>query len=121
MEKHVTAVGILRMAFSAMLLLTGLVLFVLLYGVGWVISHRIASTILTVVAYLCGGFMVLSGLPGLVGGIALLRKQSWARILVLFVSAIDLLNVPFGTALGAYSIWVLLQPETVSLFEGAPT
>jgi hypothetical protein len=50
----------------------------------------------------------------------LLRKQSWARILVLFVSAIDLFNVPIGTALGAYSIWVLLQPETVSLFEGAP-
>ncbi len=29
-----------------------------------------------------------------------------------------LFNVPIGTAIGVYSIWVLMQPETVELFTG---
>jgi hypothetical protein len=27
------------------------------------------------------------------------------------------LNVPIGTAIGAYSLWVMFHPETVELFE----
>ena len=38
-------------------------------------------------------------------------------VLVLILSAIDLLNIPIGTALGIYTIWVLVQAETVVLFE----
>ena len=31
------------------------------------------------------------------------------------VSALDLINVPFGTVLGIYGLWVLVQPETTEL------
>jgi hypothetical protein len=55
-------------------------------------------------------------LPGIIGGIGLLREKEWARILVLILSGFNLFNVPIGTAVGIYSIYVLLQPETVQLF-----
>jgi hypothetical protein len=34
------------------------------------------------------------------------------------MSAINCLNIPIGTAKGVYSIWVLLQDETIKLFKG---
>jgi hypothetical protein len=60
---------------------------------------------------LIGGFFILGGaLSGLVG-VGLLMRQSWARVLALIVGALSLLNIPFGTALGIYTFWVLLPTE----------
>jgi hypothetical protein len=36
---------------------------------------------------------------------------------MLVISFISLANVPFGTALGVYSMIVLFNPETVRLFQ----
>jgi hypothetical protein len=38
---------------------------------------------------------------------------------VMIVSAMNCLNVPVGTAKGVYSLWVLMQPETIELFENS--
>jgi hypothetical protein len=38
------------------------------------------------------------------------------RILVLVVSFFNLLHVPLGTLLGVYSLWVLLNDETIRQF-----
>jgi len=46
----------------------------------------------------------------------LLKRFSWARILVLVLGALNLLNVPFGTALGIYTFWVLLDDQSVKMF-----
>jgi hypothetical protein len=55
-------------------------------------------------------------LPGLIGGIGLLKLAPWSRIFMIVISALDLLSVPIGTALGIYGIWVLTRPETEALF-----
>jgi hypothetical protein len=67
-----------------------------------------------------GGFVCILcfvvGLPGLVGGIGLLQFRSWARITMIVISALDLIHIPFGTALGIYGFWVLLNPQTEAMF-----
>jgi len=40
----------------------------------------------------------------------------WARYLVIVVSALGYVNIPFGTLKGIYSMWILLQDETINLF-----
>ena len=50
-------------------------------------------------------------IPGIVGGIALVKGKSWARIFMLVLSVLILFNIPIGTAIGAYSIWALSQNE----------
>jgi hypothetical protein len=35
---------------------------------------------------------------------------------MIVISALDLLSVPLGTALGIYGIWALTRPETEALF-----
>ncbi|MHB8608495.1 MAG: hypothetical protein ACYDCG_09365 [Candidatus Acidiferrales bacterium] len=41
----------------------------------------------------------------------LLERQPWARILGIVLAFLTLLRIPFGTALGIYTLWVLL-PES---------
>jgi len=69
-------------------------------------------------AVICVFILVLS-LPGIITGIGLLRYCEWARVVGIVLSAISLPAVPFGTALGAYGLWVLLNGETVRLFANA--
>ena len=56
------------------------------------------------------GFMVLmKALAGFAAGWGLLERQSWARPLTLVLAFVSLINIPLGTALGIYSLWVLLS------------
>jgi len=36
---------------------------------------------------------------------------------VLIISVLDLLNIPIGTAIAVYTIWVLVQDDTAKLLE----
>ena len=64
--------------------------------------------------------LIAVSVPGIVGGVGLLRSKSWARYVILVLSILDLLNIPIGTALGIYGIWVLVNDETVRLLDSRP-
>ncbi|MPY88441.1 MAG: hypothetical protein GEU99_10995 [Luteitalea sp.] len=49
-------------------------------------------------------------------GLAVRSHRPWARPAAFVLSVLDLFMVPFGTALGLYTIWVLIHPETRRLF-----
>jgi len=120
MEKHVTLVGSLHIGYSALqivLALTGVVLVIGAGLIGGLISEEgIVFTITFVVGAIISLWILLVSLPSIVGGVALLRYKSWGRYLVLVLSVLALFSIPLGTAIGAYSIWVLLQDETAELF-----
>lgn len=50
-----------------------------------------------------GGILVIVilalSLPGVIGGIGLVMLAPWSRIVMIVISALDLIHVPFGTAL----------------------
>jgi hypothetical protein len=50
-------------------------------------------------------------------GIGLLQFQTWGRTLALVMSAINLIKIPFGTALGIYGFWVLLSERGRDYYE----
>ncbi len=49
---------------------------------------------------------------GLIVGFGLLRRERWARILAIVVAILSLIKPPFGTALGIYTLWVLLPAQS---------
>jgi len=51
---------------------------------------------------------VLAGLE-LLGGVALLSGKAIGRPLLLLCSALQVINLPFGTALAAYTFWALAR------------
>jgi hypothetical protein len=59
---------------------------------------------------------LLVAIPMMLAGAFLFRFAQWARIVMVVVCAVNLLNPPFGSALGVYGLWVLLMPETDPLF-----
>jgi hypothetical protein len=71
-----------------------------------------AFTTLAVIAIIWGAAHVVVGVP-------LRRRQPLARLLALMLGSVDLLLLPYGTALGVYALWVLLNERGTALF--APT
>lgn len=116
MENHVHTVGVLSIGLSIFGILIGGFIFVLLAGLGYVVQDEEAAPILTVIGFFVGAFLCLLSIPGIIGGIGLFKRKEWARILVLVISALHLINFPIGTAIGGYSIWVLVNTETIKLF-----
>ena len=51
-------------------------------------------------------------LAGIAAGWGLLQRQPWARMLAIVLGCISLFDMPFGTALGIYTLWVLLPAKS---------
>jgi hypothetical protein len=118
MQDHVKIIGILWIVFGALSLIAAMFIFLILFGVSFIPDMGdVAPAVLRIVGVAVGSFLGLLGLPKIIGGIGLLKQQEWARILILAISFISLINIPFGTALGIYSIIVLFNQETVKLFQ----
>ena len=116
MEGHVNVVGYLCVGLSILAILIGAFTFVLLAGIGFVAHDEEASFILPTIGFVVALFFCLISVPGIIGGIGLFKRRECARILVLIISALQLINFPIGTAIGAYSIWVLVQQDSIRLF-----
>lgn len=54
-------------------------------------------------------------------GRAIRRRKPWARLAALVLSVLHLFILPFGTALGAYALWVLVHNEARHEFEPTST
>ena len=50
---------------------------------------------------------ILLGLGAILAGYGVLARQSWGRILTIVLGVLALIKIPFGTALGIYTLWVL--------------
>jgi hypothetical protein len=129
MEKHVQILGILHIVYSSLGVLIGLILFIFFAGLGTFIgsipdvpspAQEGVPAILFIIGFAIGSLLFLFSIPGIIGGIGLLKYKEWARILTLIVGFFDLIHIPLGTALGAYTIWALFNDETIKLFRPAP-
>jgi hypothetical protein len=58
-----------------------------------------------------GGSLFIVAACGILLGWGLLRLQPWARMAAIVVGIVALLHPPFGTALGIYTLWVLLTDQ----------
>jgi len=127
MAQHVKILGILHIVFSALGILAAIAILGIMGGIAGLVGATDHSQDSAVAIPILGGIgvflfilLLVISVPGLVAGIGLLNFRPWARILTIVLSALDLLSIPLGTALGIYGFWVLLNRETEQLFSGAP-
>jgi hypothetical protein len=128
MQTHVKVLGVLYLAVSAGFLLLAFFLLLVMGGTAGIVGAAadaedaaIAIPVLGIAGSALAIFLVTFALPGLVTGYGLLNFKPWARILGIVLSALNLINIPLGTVLGAYGLWVLLSSDTERLFENHPT
>lgn len=119
MRSHIKFVAIVNILYSALGLLGAAS--VLVGGIfgglmsGGVISFLAVTATSVVAACVLGAFSLF----GMIAGFGLLSHQQWARYVTIVVSAFRLFQLPFGTAFGAYSLWVLFNDETRDIFNAA--
>jgi len=126
MEKHIQLVGILNIVYRSILILLAIFLFVLsawfvefVDGTIWRHGDDIPYEVLNIVPVVVlslASLMFLFSVIGIIGAIGVLQRKEWGRIMTLMGSFLNLLHIPFGTALGIYSIWVLMKDETRCVF-----
>ncbi|MBN2311869.1 MAG: hypothetical protein JXR94_23015 [Candidatus Hydrogenedentes bacterium] len=124
METHVKILGIIYLALNALTLLALVVVAIILFGVGGFAAlsqesggqEAEVAVVFTVLGAILGCVCIVSALPGIAAGIGLLKFRPWARILAIILGALNLLNIPIGTALGVYTLVILLKPEADELF-----
>jgi len=120
MKQHVSFVGALHIGFGLLGLAGALAIFFGSQFLFELVEHEpVAQKVLSFVGNSVALILVFFSSLGIIGGAGLFSFRPWARILVMIVSALNCLNVPIGTAKGIYSLWVLMQPETIELFENS--
>lgn len=120
-EKHFTILAILHICWGLMGLVGAAFLLLALVGPGLIgtveSGEALPLMILGAIGTILAGFVFITHIPAVIGGIGLLKRKSWSRILLLIVGIFNLLAIPIGTALGIYTIWVLWNQESAELLE----
>jgi hypothetical protein len=123
MQTHVKVLAILHIVFGALGVLAGIIVFAVMGGVAGMIHMNHDADAANVIPMLGGigaivmVFLLCASIPGIIGGIGLLSYRPWARILIIVISALELISIPIGTAVGIYGLWVLLTKDGAQLFE----
>jgi hypothetical protein len=104
---HIRLLGILWLANAALHLLPGFFLLAF-FRPGVRLLPPDAPLFLNGLLHMVGLYLLGGAVVSLLAGWGLLEKQPWARVLAIVLACFNLLNVPFGTALGIYTLWVLL-------------
>jgi hypothetical protein len=84
-------------------------------GGGSQVAAGLTAAVFTVLAIIA----ILWGIAHMVVGVPLRRHRPWARILALVLGSVDLVLLPYGTALGCYALYVLLSEQGKELFGAA--
>jgi hypothetical protein len=112
---HIRLLGILWLAVSAFRLLPGLLF--LFAGPFWIgfVPAEVRAMVFGLVG-IFGAFFLIGALLGFAAGWGLLERKPWSRTLTIVLGVFSLFDVPIGTALGIYTLWVLLPAKTEEEF-----
>ena len=126
MDRHLALLSLLASLWGALSALVGVSMLLLAAGAaaeladpagaGMALASGVAATMFLIFA-VCA--LVWGGIHLWVASL-MRRHQSRGRIVMIALAVCNLVLLPFGTALGAYALWVLLSGTTRKLFEPAP-
>jgi hypothetical protein len=116
-QEHVHLLGLMWLAMSAFNVVGGVVLYVLantlfanMHQLG--VPPEAPTDFLRPLLSVIGIFVLAKAACGFIAGWGLLQREAWARVVALVLAFISLFNIPFGTAVGVYTMWVLLPSES---------
>jgi hypothetical protein len=117
MKRQITTLGVLYIIFGLLGMLVAIIFFNALAGRAPIpgtarlpFSTRGFGSVLAF-------FFTIVSVPAVIGGVALLLRQSWARVLLLILGFVNVFNIPLGSILGIYTIWVLMSDEATQILD----
>jgi hypothetical protein len=124
MQTHVDFLGVLFVVWGLLTALVGVSTLALGVGAVALIASasrgggggQVAAGLTAAVFAALAIIAMLWGAAHVVVGVPLRRQRPWARLVALGLGSVDLLLLPYGTALGVYALWVLLNEKGKDLF-----
>jgi hypothetical protein len=119
LERHLRTLGTLWIVAGALFLIPAIVLLAIGSFVHIAIpgTQEMARALGPLVLYVIGGSLLGVAAGGICVGWGLMQRQPWARIAALILGILALFHLPFGTALGIYTLWVLLSDNAGTEYE----
>jgi hypothetical protein len=121
-RRHAHLLGVLWLAFSAFNLFGGLLLVIIgtalvphLYQMG--APREMPVGFISALLSTIGILVLAKAVCGFLAGRGVIQHEPWARTVALVLAFISLINFPFGTGLGVYTLWVLLPEESRQEYE----
>jgi hypothetical protein len=124
-ERHVDLLGILATLWGALTMLVGVSMLLLAAGALAELFAPAANPVdfaagvTAAVFTFIGIFALIWGSVHVWTAVLLRRRRPLGRVMSLALGVVNLLVLPFGTAFGAYALWVLLRDDGRRLFEPA--
>jgi predicted nucleic acid-binding Zn ribbon protein len=116
-QQHVHLLGILWLAVSALNAIGGVVVYIIANTLFFRGNDIGAPGFLHPLLSVIGILILAKAAIGFIAGWGLLQREPWARVVTLVLAFISLFNIPFGTAIGVYTLWVLLPVESGQDYE----
>ena len=123
MERHIGLLAILNSLWGALAMLVGVSMLLLAAGAMAILVAPEGRAVGFAAGLTAGTFAVIGIFSVLWGGAhlwaaaRLRRRHASGRVLTLALAIVNLLILPFGTALGVYALWVLMNNEGRRMFE----
>lgn len=114
-SRHLRNLAIIWLAYSALRVLPGLFLNSFsrwdfpFWNEGPYFVHGLVRAVSSV--------MLFGGVLGVIAGWGLYERRSWARMLAIVLGFLSLFHMPFGTAIGIYTLWVLMPAESEAEYQ----
>jgi hypothetical protein len=127
LSSHVDFLGALFIIWGALTALVGVATLALSVGAVALIAsaarggggRQIAAGFTALVFTTLAVIAILWGAAHIIVGVPMRRRTPWARLVGLMLGSVDLVLLPYGTALGVYALYVLLHEKTRALFVSA--
>lgn len=123
MRHHINVLGLLHMVWGVFAALAGVSLAILAAGTNAAVNTTadlVGSSAAVWLLGVTGAFLLFSGIALTMTGRRLRAAQPGARLAALALALPNLLILPFGTALGVYTYWVLLNNDARDAFGRPP-
>ena len=120
LERHLRPIGILWIVVGALWLIPSAVLMLISHAprlMTMMGDEMFRHTFMPPVLFSLGSIFLLVAAGGILVGWGLMNHERWARTTAIVLAVLALFHPPFFTALGIYTLWVLLPAASATEYE----
>lgn len=118
MQQQLKILAICSIVYHALQAIIVLIIVPIFLSASIMADDATTAGILSLVGTIITITILVLTIPGIIGGIGLLKGKRWSRILLMIANAISLLSFPIGTALGIFTFIILTKDEAEEMLVG---
>lgn len=118
LQRHLRTLGILWIVVGVLWVIPSLVLMGISHAPHLMMGDEMFShAFMPPMMFSLGVVFLVIAAGGVLVGWGLMNHERWARMTAIVVGILALFHPPFGTALGIYTLWVLLPAESAAEYD----